>query len=699
MELSFFHLKDNPFVGSPSPDRLFRSRGYFRSMQAIAYGIEGRQGLIALFAKRGMGKTTLLRAYLEQRLQRNIRAIWLTGQSSSFLAILDRVCVQCDVAPANGDFEATLRQLRVALRREADVGRRVVLLIDEAESLPLKTLEGLLTLADVGDGSGRLLTVVLMGEPVLDQRLKRVLSQTFRVDALRRIRLEPLRSQESLAYVRHRIARATRDDEAMFTPGALRRVVRYARGNPGLLNYVCNEALRAAIIEQQKPITKSIVQTVLNELEGRQPASLLRWGVAALAGILVIAGVSMGSPQIGRLLQPPQLASIVTELVAKVVPDRGEAVQPELEIPPIDLVSMEPPERLAPSAGAVPEAETASDRASDVMSSPSAVGQGEAASVDNRLPPGSETETTSPSADGTEADESSTPEQLSSEKATVKPSTYQIANASLLCLTARPPGNHARDIILVDYNGKVQQRLVANGALNLSPILSPDQRHLAYTSYREGAPSIYVRDLKNDKDERLTLRTGFALPGAWSPDGRYLALSKSEGGNSDIFLYDLKRRHMRRLTLHNGIDVSPSFAPDNKRLVFTSSRNGTSQIYLTDVNGRPPKRLTSEGQYNAAPVWAPQGDWIAFIGRSLEQTLELYVIRSDGTGLRRVTINGSTIEDAPTWSPDGQTILYTRVRNGIRERRVVDIYGQNDRELPGHGQVCYSPQWVTQLTN
>lgn len=244
-----------------------------------------------------------------------------------------------------------------------------------------------------------------------------------------------------------------------------------------------------------------------------------------------------------------------------------------------------------------------------------------------------------------------------------------------------------------------QQRLVANGALNLSPILSPDQRHLAYTSYREGAPSIYVRDLKNDKDERLTLRTGFALPGAWSPDGRYLALSKSEGGNSDIFLYDLKRRHMRRLTLHNGIDVSPSFAPDNKRLVFTSSRNGTSQIYLTDVNGRPPKRLTSEGQYNAAPVWAPQGDWIAFIGRSLEQTLELYVIRSDGTGLRRVTINGSTIEDAPTWSPDGQTILYTRVRNGIRERRVVDIYGQNDRELPGHGQVCYSPQWVTQLTN
>ena len=277
--------------------------------------------------------------------------------------------------------------------------------------------------------------------------------------------------------------------------------------------------------------------------------------------------------------------------------------------------------------------------------------------------------------------------------------TDLIAKASLLCLTARPPGNHARDIILVDYHGKVQQRLVSDGTLNLSPILSPDRRHLAYTSYREGAPSLYVRDLKNAKDERLTSRSGIALPGAWSPDGRYLALSKSEDGNSDIFLYDLKRRHMRRLTSHHGIDISPSFAPDSKRLVFTSSRSGSSQIYLTDINGRPPKRLTVQSNYNTAPVWSPQGNWIAFISRSPENTLALYVIKEDGTGLRQVTIGGSTIEEAPTWSPDGRSILYTRVYHGMRQRRIVDLEGNDDRELPGHGQVCYSPQWVAQLTN
>ncbi|ETW96432.1 MAG: hypothetical protein ETSY1_26650 [Candidatus Entotheonella factor] len=661
MELSFFNLRYNPFVMSPNPDQLFRSRSHLQGMQEMAYGIEGRKGIIAVLGPRGLGKTTLVHAYLDQRLQRNLLTIRSNGRSSTFAAILGRLCAQFKV-PADGGFETTLRALRSALRQVTEEGLRVVLIIDEAESLSAKTLEDLLVLADLEDGSGKFMTTILIGEPVLDQHLKRACAQTLRIEKYRRIRLEPLKRQESIAYVQHRIAHVAGDEESMFTPKALRCVVRCAQGNPGLLNYLCNEALRAAIIDQKKPITKSIVRAVLNDLEGRQPLSLLRWGVGvvALAGILLIAGMSMGSTPIGQLWHPLHLKSMVTELVSK-AKSLPSTVFPEAPLPGSATVEVEA------------QPEPALDH-EPRMSAPT--------------PEPSEALAETPS-----------PAPPSKPLSMPEPSTHLIANASLLCLTARPPGNHARDIILVDYRGKVQQRLVSDGALNLSPILSPDQRRLAYTSYREGTPSIYVRDLKNDKDERLTSRSGIALPGAWSPDGRYLALSKSEDGNSDIFLYDLKRRQMRRLTLHSSIDVSPSFAPDSERLVFTSSRSGSSQIYLTDVNGRPPKRLTQEGKYNAAPVWSPQGNWIAFIGRSPEQTLELYIIRDDGTGLRRVTIGGSTIEDAPTWSPDGRTILYTRVHNGIRERRVVDMDGRNDRELPGHGQVCYSPQWVAQLTN
>jgi len=249
-------------------------------------------------------------------------------------------------------------------------------------------------------------------------------------------------------------------------------------------------------------------------------------------------------------------------------------------------------------------------------------------------------------------------------------------------------------VVLVDAAGKVRRRLVSDGALNLAPVLSPDGRFLAYTSYREGGPSIYLRHLMSARDERLTLRDGFALPGAWAPNGRYLVLSKSENGNSDIFLYDTGRRHLRRLTMHNGIDISPSFAPDSERLVFTSNRSGSSQIYLTDVHGREPVRLTSTGDYNTSAVWSPRGDTLAFIGRSADQSIDIYTMRADGTDLQRVTQGGSVIEESPSWAPDGQSIMYTRGDNGTRERRIVRADGTEDHELPGHGSVCYSPQWV-----
>lgn len=662
MELSFFNLKHNPFVGSPSPDQLFLSRSHLRGRQEIAYSIEGRKGVIALLAQRGMGKTTLVHAYLDRRLQRNIRTIWLTGPSSTFATILNRLCAQCNI-PADGRFETTLRALRSTLMRAADTGRRVVLIIDEAESLPARTLEDLLVFTDMENGLGKLLTLILIGEPALEHHLKRAYFQVRRVEKYRRIRIEPLSRQESMSYVQHRIAQGTAGEEAIFTPGALRRVVRYAQGNPGLLNYICNEALRTAVIEQQKPITKSIVQAILNDLEGRQPLSSWRWSIAALVGVLALAGASMGSPRMGRLWHQPHLVSMARGLVNKV--------------------------KALPAVVTWEDASQASE--SPVSAAVAADTQVPALDHEPHMP------ARPPEAPARRATQAA-PEPRR-HLPVPAPETNRIEKPSLLCLTARLPGNHARDIILVDSDGKVQRRLVSDGTLNLSPILSPDQRYLAYTSYREGTPSIYVRDLQHAKDERLTSRPGIALPGAWSPDGRYLALSKSEDGNSDVFLYDLKRHHMRRLTLHNGIDISPSFAPDSRRLVFTSNRSGSSQLYLTDINGHAAKRLTEEGHYSAAPAWSPRGGWIAFISRSPEQTLELYVIREDGTGRRRVTIGGSTIEEAPVWSPDGRSILYTRARHGIREQRIVEMDGRNDRELPGHGQVCYAPQWVAQLSH
>jgi TolB protein len=268
-------------------------------------------------------------------------------------------------------------------------------------------------------------------------------------------------------------------------------------------------------------------------------------------------------------------------------------------------------------------------------------------------------------------------------------------NTQVVCVVPRRAGEKVRDIILMDYDGYGSQNLVADGALNLAPTLSPDGTILAYTSYRSGSPQIYLRHLFTGVEERLTSGPGLALPGAWSPDGRYLALSQTMDGNTDLYLYDARQKRFTRLTTDWGIDVSPSFAPDGKRLVFVSDRTGNPQIYLTDISGRPAVRLTYDGRYNTSPVWSPRGDVIAFVGRSegQRQTLDVYTIRADGSRLQRLT-NSGTNNEAPTWAPNGRFVMYTSLQGGGWQRHLVRENGQGDRSLTANSTACLSPQWV-----
>jgi TolB protein len=265
-------------------------------------------------------------------------------------------------------------------------------------------------------------------------------------------------------------------------------------------------------------------------------------------------------------------------------------------------------------------------------------------------------------------------------------------NTQVVCVRPRGAGSKSRDIVLMDYDGYGVKTLVADGALNLAPVLSPDGSMLAYTSYRSGNPQVYVRTLASGTDERVTSGEGVAIPGSWSPDGRYLALSQSTDGNSDIYLYDVRARRSVRLTTDWAIDVSPSFAPDGKRLVFTSDRSGTPQLYLTNVSGSPPVRLTYDGDYNTSPVWSPRDDAIAFAGRTNEGGLDIYTIRADGRRLQRLT-NGGGKNEAPTWAPNGRFVMYNSSSGGTGQRRLMRENGQWGRALPAN-TACVSPQWV-----
>lgn len=690
MDLSFFHLKSNPFTSKPTPEQLFWRRSQRDILQPIIYGIEGRKGFMAFLGERGLGKKTLLHAYLDLREQKNVQMIAFSGMGCAFTTILECLCQHCEVSPFDDDMDTTLYRLRAALVRARERGHRVVLLLEEAESIPMETLEHLLVFADMQDEAGKLLQIIFLGGPGFVHNLNQSASQQLKRAIGIRVFLKPLTTKESVAYVQVRIDSVALRPEPVFTRHALRRLVRYARGNPGMLNYLCSEALSTALCYQQKPVSGAIVREVLRDVQGGRGMPLLRWGMAGLAGAGLALGLYIGGAKMvafWKHSKPAWVTSIALERSRSV--EVPQMPRPDMQTAPVAILPATPPEPLPTvTQNALPDA------TDEKPAPPGLASSDRMPSEPSRHTAASETGATI--GNGTEPEQERATRFLASGALM---EDAQVAVTSVLCVTARPIGHQGRDIILVDAMGNVVQRLVADGALNLAPALSPDGRTLAYTSYREGEPGIYLRHLDRATDERIILRPGSAIPGSWSPNGRYLLLSKSEDGNSDIFHYDMERRHLRRLTSHPSIDISPSFAPDSSRIVFTSTRSGSSQIYLTDVNRQPPIRLTPEGGFNMSAVWAPQGETIAFIGRSADQSQDLYTIQADATELRRLTTDGSVSEEAPTWAPDGQSIMYTRVHGGVRERRIVRVDGQDNRLLPGHGSVCYSPQWVARHTD
>ena len=270
-------------------------------------------------------------------------------------------------------------------------------------------------------------------------------------------------------------------------------------------------------------------------------------------------------------------------------------------------------------------------------------------------------------------------------------------DTQVTCVTP-VPGSKATEIVRMDYDGHDVQRLVSNGSLNLAPVQSPDGRMLAYTSYRDGSPDIYLLNLSSGQEQRLTNEPGLALAGSWSPDGRYLAISRTVEGNNDIYVYDTRSRRFKRLTTDSGIDVSPSFGPDGQRLVFTSDRGGSPQLYLTTVKGGKPARLTFEGTYNTAPAWSPRDDMIAYVGRSEDRTMAIYTIHAESRQRQRMSF-GSRQYEAPTWDPHGSFLMHTS-RVGDRWQRYMVRQDGHDKMLPAaDGLACLSPQWVARASS
>ena len=303
--LEYYRLQRAPFPLTPDPTLLFVSPGHQAALDALTQGIAARQGLVVLTGAPGVGKTTLVHAYLARGMPPDLTLLVLWQARLSFMDILAHLARRFAVSVEPDHLGSLQTQLQQRLVEEAYLGRHVALIIDEAQHLPLETLEQLWELAHPPAARALPLQLVLVGQPALLQQLRERQHHQVAQGLGRYATLEPFTAAESLAYIRQHVAKVALPGGPIFTPGALQALVRHAQGVPRVLNRLCTDVLQAGCWAQQQPITARLVHQMLAASPCGQPVPRRRLGLAVTAGVLLAASLLWVGPFHSRSLVTP----------------------------------------------------------------------------------------------------------------------------------------------------------------------------------------------------------------------------------------------------------------------------------------------------------------------------------------------------------------------------------------------------------
>jgi len=241
-----FHLTDAPFRLTPDTEFFYPGSVHQEALNVLLVALADGEGFVKITGEVGLGKTLLCRALLAQ-LDDGFQSCWIPNPDQSPASMRAALARELGIeVPRNPGAELLLQLITARLLELVATGKRVVLLIDEAQALPTPTLEAVRLLTNLETERRKLLQVVLFGQPELDRRL----AQPGLRQLLQRIsfshRLQPLDERAVVDYVRHRLRVAGHPDGDLFSAAALRQLARSSGGVPRLINILAHKALLAA---------------------------------------------------------------------------------------------------------------------------------------------------------------------------------------------------------------------------------------------------------------------------------------------------------------------------------------------------------------------------------------------------------------------------------------------------------------------